>query len=369
MSFVHLPTEIILMIESYLDSKKDLNALIRTSPRFTTMFGEKLYKANTAHEHNYVILWAAKRGLDGTIRKCIKAGAKITLRDRFRSHLRNTNAPEIMNVIPRHPKSHPLTVAAEIGSMSCVRLLLNQGVNPNILDEHYETPMRQAAGNGHVHIVQYLLGRYEGAFVGAFKLRRPLHLAAARGHMDVLKALFSFLQRPRQFLAVKEAAQIILYEGLWHCKEDVVKYALQNGADVNDESLTPTLRFAPDVCANELPHRPRPRLLQAHKTRERIQGIETPGWSAEISNTLYAALIGGDENLLRLIFDHGCDLARLGPEALRYAILRREHRLISQLMGMGITFTPKVLGKGLENESLVWEHMMRNILNELGFEH
>ncbi|KAJ5383777.1 hypothetical protein N7517_001688 [Penicillium concentricum] len=286
MSLVHLPAEIILMIESHLDSKKDLNALIRTSPHFALMFEGKLYKTNTAHQHVFVISWAAHRGLAGTIHKCLKAGAKLTLRDRFRSHLRARNAPEIMNIIPRHPRSHPLTAAAAIGSMSCVRLLLKQGVNPNLLDEYYETPMRQAAGNGHVNVVKHLLDKYPDSFTGAFKLRRPLHFAAARGHMDVLKALSSFLEQSPQQLTVKESAQIILYEGLWHRHEDVVRYALRKGADVNNESLTPTLRFAPDIRSGERPDRPRTRLVQAHKTIEKINGVKTPGWSGEISNPL-----------------------------------------------------------------------------------
>ncbi|KAJ5189356.1 hypothetical protein N7491_005690 [Penicillium cf. griseofulvum] len=366
MSLVRLPTELILMIESNLDSKKDLNALIRTSPRFTLMFEDKLYKTNTAHQHAYIILWAAQRGLAGTIRKCLKAGAKVPLRDRFRSHLRDRNAPEAMNVLPRHPKPHPLTVAAEIGSLPCVRLLICQGVNPNLLDENYESPMRQAAGNGHVKVVKYLL-KDADAFTGAFKLRRPLKFAAARGHLDVLKVLFSFLDQAPRLLTVKDAAQIILYEGLWHCHEDVVKFALSKGADVNDESLNPTLRFAPDLRADEHPDRPRPRLLQGHKKTEIIDGVSTPGWSGEVSNPLYAALIGGDEKLVRLIFDHRCDLNQLGPDAIRYAILKRDRELITKLMDMGIIYTPKILGKGLERETLAWEHLMRNIMKELGF--
>ncbi|KAF4764576.1 hypothetical protein N7455_009781 [Penicillium solitum] len=76
MSLLQLHTEFILMIESNLDSPKDLNALIRTSPRFTLMFDDKLYKNRTTHEHAYIILWAAKRGLDGTICKCLNVGAK-----------------------------------------------------------------------------------------------------------------------------------------------------------------------------------------------------------------------------------------------------------------------------------------------------
>ncbi|CAI7630285.1 unnamed protein product [Penicillium palitans] len=277
MSLVNLPTELILMIESNLDSPKDLNSLIRTSPRFALVFDDKLYKNRTAHEHAYIILWAAKRGLDGTIRKCLNAGAKITRRDRFRSHLADRDAPEVLNIIPRHPKSHPLTAAAEIGSLSRVRLLLNQGVDPNLLDDHYETPMRQAAGNGHVHVVELLLSHDEAAFTGAFKLRRPLKLAAACGHLPVLKALVSFLERDDRNLTVKDAAQIILYEGLWHRKENVITHALDKGADVNNDNSEFVLRFAPDLRPDELPERSRPKLLQTHKIGANIRGIITNG--------------------------------------------------------------------------------------------
>ncbi|KAJ5940142.1 hypothetical protein N7516_000310 [Penicillium verrucosum] len=309
MSLHNLPTELLLMIESNLDSPKDLNALICTSSRFALLFDDKLYKNRTANEHRDIILWAAKRGLDSTIRKCLNAGAKITRRDRFRSHLAHRDDPEALRVIPRNPKSHPLTAAAEIGSLSCVRLLLDQGVNPNFLDEHYETPMRQAAGNGHVHIVKLLLSHNEAAFTGAFKLRRPLKLAAARGHLPVLKALFTFLERDYRNLTVKDAAQIILYEGLWHRQGDVVKYALEKGADVNNENSEFVLRFAPDLRPEELPDRPRLKLLQAHKCREEVQGDSTPGWSSHVPNTLHAALLGGDADLVQLILDNGFEMA------------------------------------------------------------
>ncbi|KAJ5513409.1 hypothetical protein N7463_002961 [Penicillium fimorum] len=322
MSLVHLPTEIILMIESHLGTKKDLNAPIRISPRFTLMFEDKLYKFNTAQRHEYVISWTIDRDLDGTIRKCLRAGAMITLRDPFKSHLRTSNAHEIMEIIPRHPRAQPLTLAARMGSMVCVRLLLEQSVNANLLHEHYESPIRLAAENGHVKVVKYLLNKHPNAFTGTFKLREALLGAAGQGYLNV-----------------KEAAQIILYGGLWNHEEDVVIYALRKGADVNDESLSPTFRFSPDIRANERPDRPRPKLVQAHKTRENVHGIETFDWSVEIPNTMYAALLRGDENLLELIFDHGCDLVRLGPEALGYAILWRGRGLIIRLMEMGVTFT------------------------------
>ncbi|CAI7644268.1 unnamed protein product [Penicillium glandicola] len=357
MSLVLLPTELILVIESNLDSQRDLNAFICTSPRFALMFDDKLYQNNSEHEHDYVILWAATRGLDGTIRKCLKAGAKIQRLDRFRSHLKDRDAPEALNVIPRHPKSHPLTAAAAIGSMSCVRLLLDYGVNPNLLDEHYETPIRQAAGNGHVNVVDLLFARRNSAFSGAFKLRRPLKLAAARGHLHVIKALFSFLERADRFLTVKDAAQIIFYEGLWHRNEDVVRYALEKGADVNDETTEFAMRFAPDLCPDDFPYGSRRKLVQAHKTRLTIHGVSTPGWSTQIPNSLHAALLGGDANLVNLVLEHGFDIPRLGPNALRYAILQREQDLINELANIGIDVA--VFHGSFDPKEPLWLELMK----------
>ncbi|KGO41155.1 hypothetical protein PEXP_085180 [Penicillium expansum] len=364
MALVHLPTEIILMIESNLDSHKDLNALICTSTRFALMFDEKLYKKNSAHQHDYVILWAAKRGLAGTIHKCLKAGAKVQRRDRFGSHLADRDAPESLKVIPRHPKSHPLTAAAEIGSMSCVHLLLAQGVSPNFLDEHYETPLRQAAGNGHVHIVERLLNHDPTLFQGAFKLRRPLKIAAARGHLPVLEALFSFLEHGDRILTVKDAAQIILYEGLWHRKESVVRYALREGADVNDKKSEFVLRFAPDPRPEVSPDMPRVKPVQADKLGVKVRGNITPGWSSHIPNALYAALIGGDADLVQLVVGHGFEMARIKP-MLRDAIFQRDTEIIRKMKDLGVTVTAAMIYESVENQDLPWKVCMKKQLAKM----
>ncbi|OQE29064.1 hypothetical protein PENFLA_c004G05531 [Penicillium flavigenum] len=343
MLLVLLPTELLLMIESHLHARRDLNAFIRICPRFNLIFEDKLYQDCPPHMRDWIILWAAQKGLDGTIRKCLRAGSKILRRDRFKCHLKDRDAPEALNVIPRNPKSHPLTVAAEAGSLSCVKLLLKKGVNANFLDEHYETAMRQAAGNGHVDIVQLLLDWDPKAFTGAYKLRRPLKYAAARGHLRAIKALFAFLKAAHRNLTVKNAAQIILYEGLWHCEESVVRYALENGADVNDEDPQFVFRFAPDLRPEEYPLRPRIKLVQSYKMGVAIGGVLTPGWSTPTPNVLHAAMIGGDPGLIELILDQGFDIAAHAGPVLRYAVYRRDAAVISKLMKLGVTVTVTML--------------------------
>lgn len=80
----------------------------------------------------------------------------------------------------------------------------------------------------------------------------------------MLKALLSFLERDDRSLTVKGAAQIILYEGLWYRKENLVTYALEKGADVNNDTEF-VVRFAPDLRPDKFPERPWPKLLQGHK--------------------------------------------------------------------------------------------------------
>jgi hypothetical protein len=343
MSLVLLPTELLLMIESHLHAKRDLNSFIRICPRFTLIFEDKLYRDSPPHLRDRIIIWAARKGFAGTIRKCLRAGSKILRRDRFKSHMRDRDAPEALNVIPRSPKPHPLTVAAEAGSLSCVKLILAKGVNANFLDEHYETPMRQAAGNGHVDVVQMLLDKDPKAFTGAYKLRRPLKYAAARGQLPAIKALFAFLKDGNRNLTVKDAAQIILYEGLWHCEKSVVRYALENGADVNNEDPQFVYRFAPDLLPDEYPLRPRIKLVQSYKMGVAIGGVLTPGWSTPTPNVLHAAIIGGDSGLIELVLDQGFDIAAHAGPVLRYAVYRRDSTAISKLMKLGVTVTAMML--------------------------
>ncbi|KAJ5467266.1 hypothetical protein N7475_005018 [Penicillium sp. IBT 31633x] len=337
MALTLLPTELLLMIENSLKSKGDVNSLICTCRRFALLFNDKLYKDNSASDHARVILWAAERDVVSTIRKCLDAGAKIRRRDRFISHLRYRDEPEVMKVIPRNPKSHPLVAAAQARSMSCVKFLLTYGVLPNYLDENYETPMKQAAGYGHVDIVELLLYITPHAFDGTFKLRRPLKFAAARGQLSVVKTLFKYLEERDRGLTSKFAAQIILYEGLWHCNPDIVNYALEKGADVNDQNPEAVLRFAPDLGPADSPLKPRPRLVQGYKSSELIRGVRTPGWLYDIPNVLHAAVLGKDPGLIKLVMNHGFDFSRCGPGGLRLAIMRKDLGVILGLIAAGVT--------------------------------
>ena len=80
-----------------------------------------------------------------------------------------------------------LMVAAESGSLSIARLLLDQEAFMEARDENKRTALHHAAANGHHHLVRLFLDR--GAEVEAKDdgSRTALHLAAANGHDSVVR--------------------------------------------------------------------------------------------------------------------------------------------------------------------------------------
>jgi len=88
----------------------------------------------------------------------------------------------------------PLLWAARMGSLEGVSALLEWvGVDPNLADNEGQTPLSEAAMNGHDEIAKHLLARDDldpSGASGGFCLV-PLVLAASRGHEAIAKALLA----------------------------------------------------------------------------------------------------------------------------------------------------------------------------------
>src|SRR3990172_7504907 len=84
-----------------------------------------------------------------------------------------------------------LIAAARDGNLAQVQALLDAGANVNAVDEFGKTPLHGAAARGHVEVVRALRAA-AGANVNARDDfgRTPLHEAAERGHVEVVRALW-----------------------------------------------------------------------------------------------------------------------------------------------------------------------------------
>ncbi|KAJ3688242.1 hypothetical protein LUZ61_017406 [Rhynchospora tenuis] len=89
----------------------------------------------------------------------------------------------------------PLHIVSANGHLELLSMLLDQSVNPDLLNRHKQTPLMLAAMNGKIECVNKLLEA--GANILMFDSlngRTCLHHAAYYGHTDCLKAILSAAQ-------------------------------------------------------------------------------------------------------------------------------------------------------------------------------
>lgn len=83
----------------------------------------------------------------------------------------------------------PLHIAAEVGSLHTVRLLLEYKVDPNITDNCKRTPLHIAAEHSHHYLVRMLLTYNANINILCEQLYTPLHLAVNFGCYSTVKLL------------------------------------------------------------------------------------------------------------------------------------------------------------------------------------
>ena len=130
----------------------------------------------------------------------------------------------------------PLHVAATQGSYIVVKLLVEKGADPDIVDREGLTPLGRAALNGRTQIIEYLIGH--GAKNDPDQL---LELVVRSGVTD--RDIIPMLQRYGANLDHRNGnGQTPLSIAIANGDRVVVKHLIQNGADVNQadgEGKTP----------------------------------------------------------------------------------------------------------------------------------
>lgn len=192
-----------------------------------------------------------------------------------------------------NPPGHsPLYEAASLGHNGIARSLINAGSDINARNDMGRTPLHAAAGNGHVHVIRQLLERGAKIDVVDDQGVSPLDLALEREHDDVSKALIdagspidiftalgmSDFARVKQIVVLNPKAVFMVRKGRTPLHEAVklgqyetTVYLLKNNADV------------------------------------RVLTKDTQNATA-----LQLAVIGGSEELVKLLIDKGADVNRIG---------------------------------------------------------
>jgi ankyrin repeat protein len=149
----------------------------------------------------------------------------------------------------------PLLQAAQNGRDDCVSLLLDKGAEPNRIDNRGASPLLMAAHTGHAVCVGLLLSSGADPNLAGPLGTLPLHQAARNGHTECVRLLLYNGAEPNQ-IDEEEASPLLGAAHNGH--SDCVRLLLDKGADPNridNEGGFPLLVAAQEghaVCVNLL---------------------------------------------------------------------------------------------------------------------
>ncbi|RLL98914.1 hypothetical protein CFD26_105952 [Aspergillus turcosus] len=309
MSLLDLPTEVLIMTADALQNTRDINALAQTSRALYSYTNYILYKSDVQNENGKALIWAAQHNKLATAKKSLQAGVKT------------------LKQWPREP----LVSALQHGHGAMVRLLLDEGVDPDeTLFEYYymeTTALNIAASNGHNAIVKLLIEK--GARVNLkMASGHPLVNAVTNNRKTVVRLLLEQGADPNARGRGNETAlHIAARDG----NTDIVRMLLNKGAHTN---LTDYFGNTPLQIAITSSHFKITQLLV-----ERGTDVESPDCCGRTALDL-AMKYSSPQSLSRFL-KQGTDLNALNFRPLHTTISEDEIAKVRLLLDHGVDVNRK----------------------------
>ncbi|KAK7221468.1 hypothetical protein V2G26_009471 [Clonostachys chloroleuca] len=198
---LHLPNEILEAIASWLETQRDIYALVRTSRQLRDALNSTLYRRNVEDSGGSALTWAVDYRREETAIKAIRAGApggealwcSVFHKDEkmVKLILSSDNAD---GNFQDSVGDSPLLAAVRLRNDSMLKLLLGSGkVKVDLGDWRGRTPLFNAAGSGYTSGVELLLDSDESEMRrGNDDAYKVLDRAIERGHAPVVKLLMEY---------------------------------------------------------------------------------------------------------------------------------------------------------------------------------
>ena len=175
MSLSSLPREVVLDIADRLNDV-GVNALVCTNSGVYNFLNEHLYRRDLIRPQSRSVTWAAELGVEGAVQHAVYAGRHFN------------PVPESLHI--------GLQVAVDEGHVHLVELLLGvENINLNFrggLLESEGTPLGLAAKRGHSAIVDLLLAADDvDPNLGDELSLTPLYWACKMGHVSIVRQLLA----------------------------------------------------------------------------------------------------------------------------------------------------------------------------------
>jgi ankyrin repeat protein len=137
-SLLCLGNDVLLLIADCLETERSINALVRTNRRLYLLLNSYLYRYNVVNAKSSALHWAARHGQERSAAESIAQGGELESKE-F-----------------RYGES-PLCQAAVNGHKDVVNVLLEAGAELEVKDSLGQTPLYLAAKKGHEAVISVLL--------------------------------------------------------------------------------------------------------------------------------------------------------------------------------------------------------------------
>ncbi|KAH7114056.1 ankyrin repeat-containing domain protein [Dactylonectria macrodidyma] len=161
MLLLDLPNELLLHLAESLELERDISALARTNGRLHNLLSGYLYENNVKHHGSSALIWAAYHGRIGTAQRLLDKGADVNVQvcpaigyTRYPTRCPNLSYESAQTT---YEGRTPLLWAAEKGHEALVKLLLQNGVDVNVMDQNEQTALQLAVDAGHREVARMLV--------------------------------------------------------------------------------------------------------------------------------------------------------------------------------------------------------------------
>ncbi|CAL5867525.1 uncharacterized protein PFLUO_LOCUS1744 [Penicillium psychrofluorescens] len=300
MSLLALPNELLNSIITYLETERDINALVRTSRHLYTQLNDYLYAHDIIHTEAYAIYWAVRESIltdHQAVRESSLRTAQLIFQQRVPTPKEATRA-----------FYRALQEAVRYGAEDLVRLFISHGIGPNPDPRLGSRPaLHDAIRSGHDRIVLFLMSAGANPYLTQWGAN-ALDIAVQSQHVPITWHLLEMGVDPHR------AGHYPLCIAATRGSELIVRLLLEKGVHPNSEVM-PRRQDRPLHYAVREGHEPIVRLLLE-------QGADPNAVPASAQTPLYVAAENGRAEIVKLLLEWGADRSRVAYQGTPLDVAR-----------------------------------------------